>query len=44
MKLFAKVMYAKDEIVAYEELEKIGVDTVVTNKEIDQLFEESDMN
>lgn len=44
VKLFAKVMYAKDEIVAYEELEKIGVDTVVTNKEIDQLFEESDMN
>lgn len=43
VKLVARIRYSKDEIVTYEDLAKMGVDTVVTNREIEKLFEESDM-
>ena len=34
----AKLRYKKDEIVPYEELQKYGVDTVTTSKEIEEMF------
>lgn len=43
VKFVTRIKYSKDEVVAYEDLAKIGVDTVVTNREIEKLFEESDI-
>ena len=37
-KWIARIIYTKDEIVPYSELEKGGVDTFATNKEIDDMF------
>lgn len=39
-KLFARIVYAEDEIVSYNELEKSGVDTFVTDKEIYDMFKD----
>ena len=37
-KCIARIIYAQDEIVSYSELEKGGVDTFATNKEVDDMF------
>lgn len=34
----AKLRYKKDEIVPYEDLKKIGADTVIISKEIEEMF------
>lgn len=39
-KWIARIIYAKDEIVPYNELEKGGVDTFATNKEVDDMIKE----
>lgn len=36
--LMAKLIYAQDMMVPYSELEQYGVDTNITNKEIDDMF------
>lgn len=38
VKLVAGIRYSKDEVVAYEDLAKMGVDTFATNREIEELF------
>ena len=39
--LFTKKKYASDKMVPYSKLEEFGVDTTVTNKEIDEMFKSS---
>lgn len=39
IKGLAAVLYSKDMQLPYSELEKIGVDTVIANKEIDEVFD-----
>lgn len=40
-RLIAKIVYAKDELVPYSELEESGVDTMSTNAEIDAMFNDT---
>lgn len=35
---FAKLRYKKDEIFPYEDLREMGVDTIITSKEIEEMF------
>ena len=39
-RLVAKTVYTKDMKVEYSELEEDGVDTIITNKEIDDMFKD----
>lgn len=39
-KLVVCIKYSKDKIISYDELKKNGVDTIITKKEIDEIFDE----